>query len=163
MEFTQCVEILNARQQCGHVDCVRCPVAPIPRSGMSISEGPAPSVAATSDELLSSMNSLELVNLFTSLQCERVQVSCNTSSHRLNWKFIMYWFGVTFQVYLGYNNALQQLVDNDLVDEYPSLCAEITSIFSVLSKQVVSIKVQPAKHKPINWIKQPSSRILRNN
>jgi hypothetical protein len=66
--------------------------------------------------VLRQMNTLELLNLLTALQGERVET------------------------YSSYNKAIAVLVREGRVDEYPMLCGETTSIFSVLSRRIIDIK-----------------------
>ena len=66
MDISQCIEILSNRQQCGHVDCMRCVSVP----------KPPPTQFSASSEIgtLTDMSPLELLNLVSVLQSERVQV-----------------------------------------------------------------------------------------
>jgi hypothetical protein len=66
---------------------------------------------------LSELNNLELVNLFTTLQQERVRT------------------------YKSFESALSELLNTQRIAEYPHLCAESTSIFSVISQKIILIKV----------------------
>lgn len=67
-------------------------------------------------EVLRKLSTLELLNLFTALQGERVET------------------------YAGFNKAVALLAKESRVDEYPMLCGETTSIFSVLSRRIIEIK-----------------------
>jgi len=79
---------------------------------------PDESGAGCSDALnvLRQMNTLGLLDLLTALQGERVET------------------------YSSYNKAIAVLVREGRVDEYPMLCGETTSIFSVLSRRIIDIK-----------------------
>jgi len=67
-------------------------------------------------EVLRKLSTLELLNLFTALQGERVET------------------------YAGFNKAVALLAKESRVDEYPMLCGETTSVFSVLSRRIIEIK-----------------------
>lgn len=49
----------------------------------------------------------------------------------------------TNKVYSDFDAALQILLNDNRLVEYPILCAEVTSRFSVLSKKVINVKVKP--------------------
>jgi len=95
------------------------------KGGSASISGPGSDAAATpqataacveAQALLRQMETLELLNLLTALQGERVEA------------------------YAGFNSALAVLVREERVDEYPLLCGETTSIFSVLSRRIIDIK-----------------------
>jgi hypothetical protein len=78
MDITQCVEILRARKECTHEDCVTTCFA-MGKSLSASSEddhsaGGATSAADETSALMSDLSVLELLNLFTTLQGERIQV-----------------------------------------------------------------------------------------
>ncbi len=75
---------------------------------------PCPSTAIPN--ILSSLSILELITLLLSLQQERVET------------------------YREYDNVLNVLLQENKLNEYPNLVAEITSIFTVISDKINSIK-----------------------
>ena len=68
------------------------------------------------ENLLNTYSTLDLLNLITTIQGERV---------------------IKFK---EYDDNLQILLDNNRLGEYPLLCAEMTAIFATLSKSVISIR-----------------------
>jgi hypothetical protein len=44
-------------------------------------------------------------------------------------------------VYSDFDAALRILVKEERIEEYPNLCAEVTSRFSILSSQIIGVKV----------------------
>jgi hypothetical protein len=68
------------------------------------------------DEKIEGMSCTELLNLVTTLQAERVQT------------------------YAEYESTLIKLVESKMTKEYPSLCSEMTTRFSVLSKYIIKAK-----------------------
>jgi len=75
------------------------------------------SSSSQSKEVLLKLSNLELINLCIALQTERIQT------------------------YVGYNNALDALIDTKSIHEYPYLCSELTSRFAVISQNIILIKV----------------------
>jgi len=75
---------------------------------------PCPSTAIPN--ILSSLSILELITLLLSLQQERVET------------------------YREYDNVLNVLLQENKLNEYPNLVAEITSIFTVISEKINSVK-----------------------
>lgn len=72
--------------------------------------------APSSHDVLRAMDALELLNLLTALQGERVET------------------------YANYNKAVDVLISEGRVEEYPMLCGETTAIFSVISRRIIDIK-----------------------
>ena len=99
--------------------------------------------------LLSDMSTIHLMNLFTTLQGERVQVIVNLTSiiygylRRFHFNLIDHFYLSLFlnQAHLDYNHALNLLCKENRLGEYPILCAEATSRFAVISKKILVIKV----------------------
>ena len=112
MDFKACAEILQSR----HLSSGACDSC-IQKQPVLCRGPPTIDPSKTSTDMISSMETLELLNLFTRLQGERVQI------------------------YLAFDASLKLLIENSRIAEYPHLCAEVTSNFSVLSKQVIAIKV----------------------
>ena len=69
-----------------------------------------------SKDLLITLTNLELLNLLITLQSERIQT------------------------YMGFNSALEELINTKTIHEYPHLCTELTSRFSVISQNIIIIK-----------------------
>lgn len=132
MDFKSTFEILQARshpnesQTLNHTGAAACPCCPDGSPICVFIDGSQPQESSTiqpclaeddgSLALLKNMETLELLNLFTALQGERVET------------------------YSSYNKAIVVLIEEGKVDEYPMLCAETTSIFSVLSRRIIEIK-----------------------
>ena len=68
------------------------------------------------DKKIDNMTLTEVLNLVTTLQAERVQM------------------------YRDYNNTLKKLIEIERVAEYPILCREMTTKFSVVSKYIIKAK-----------------------
>lgn len=85
----------------------------------NITSLPAPSLSLSSQskEILMKLNNLELINLSIALQTERIKT------------------------YVGYNNALDELINTKTIHEYPHLCSELTLRFAVISENIIIIKV----------------------
>ena len=75
------------------------------------------STSSQSIEALMKLSDLELINFCIALQSERIQT------------------------YIGYNSALDALIETKTLREYPHLCSELTSRFAVISQNVRIIKV----------------------
>ena len=82
-----------------------------------ISSSSPSSTSSQSIEALMKLSNLELINLCIALQIERIQT------------------------YIGYNNALDALIETKTIHEYPHLCSELTSRFTVISQNIRFIKV----------------------
>ncbi len=63
-----------------------------------------------------SISDLDLLNVLTKLQAERIQV------------------------YSDYNGSLDIIIREGQVGKYPALCAEVTSLFAVISKSIIDVK-----------------------
>ena len=72
--------------------------------------------SSQSKDILITLSNLELLNLSIALQSERIQT------------------------YMGYNNALDELINTKTIHEYPHLCTELTSRFSLISQNIIIIK-----------------------
>jgi hypothetical protein len=128
MDFAKCMEILNGREQlhaeaekngeicdCHKSECVH---------RLAEAKATAESSCTRADGFnYEEMTSLELLNLFTRVQGERVET------------------------YKEYNDALIRLLDGpvdsnngDRLIGYPLLCADMTARFSLLSRTVICIK-----------------------
>ena len=141
MELAAAVRILQARSQAGPVSeggraCPCCPEGTdlcvfIDTGAGSAAAADAAAATTTAQQqqqqqqqqscaeslaLLRAMETLELLNILTALQGERVET------------------------YAGYNKAIDVLVRDGRVEEYPMLCGETTSIFTVLSRRIIEIK-----------------------
>lgn len=142
MDASRCFEILN-RRHCSHADCTAmCGVIAPPALG---EDGLAP-LATSFEAATSDMTAVQLVDLFLALQSERVQVMGsrtlpayhNTCSFGPMSDFFLF----AHQTYAVFNSTLQWLVAEHRLPEYPPLCAEITSIFAIISKKIISIRVR---------------------
>lgn len=81
------------------------------------SAGGQPAITAEGElAKIEEMDSLGLLNLFTTLQEDRVQ---------------------TYKVY---NRIFRVLLENAQLTQYPLLCSEMTSRFSIISKYIIKIK-----------------------
>ena len=47
---------------------------------------------------------------------------------------------------MNFDSGIKYLIDNERLDEYPQLVGEMTSRFSVLSSQIISLKVRVNLH-----------------
>ena len=112
MDINKCVDILNQRVSHAASDGCPCHTA---LASLRISDSDT-ATAVTFDGQLSDLGTVSLMNLFTALQGERVQA------------------------HVDFNRALDTLCAEDRVGEYPILCAEATSRFAVISKQIIAIK-----------------------
>jgi hypothetical protein len=118
MNIEKCVDILNARASQSQDASGGCPCHTSLASLCigSTAEEYGSAALGTEGGLLSGMNTINLMNLFTALQGERVQA------------------------HVDYNQALDLLCKEDRLGEYPILCAEATSRFAVISKKIIAIK-----------------------
>jgi len=127
MDGAQALSILAARQQKQGDNPVAvepglCPCCPGASECVFIGVEPGRGVAGgggcaeSSHDVLRAMDALELLNLLTALQGERVET------------------------YSNFNKAVDVLVSEGRVEEYPMLCGETTAIFSVISRRIIDIK-----------------------
>ena len=149
MDLSACIRILSTRQKLSseesndksHTAC------PCYRNNLTsiICDGKAIKAFECDSTALTTMTPIELMNLFTTLQGERVQVYSHVHSFWFIRIFVIhalkYWI-LPVQAYSGFNNGLKVLIADNRLQDYSSLCAEATSIFSVISKQIIHIKVR---------------------
>lgn len=114
MDLSVCAGILQSRETQG---CEMCPTPPAPILAQYCPPCQSAEQVDSSIALFESTSNLDLLILFTKLQGERVQT------------------------YIAFDAALDQLIEQGTIAQYPHLCAEATSIFLVLSKKIRAIKV----------------------
>ena len=124
MNLQQCVHILSQRQGSAGDDAERCTCCFVEelknKGAVDIFSGASSSISsndgANAASLLESMSDVELVNVLMRLQTERVET------------------------YNTYDHTLNHLLRENKVQDYTKLCAEITSIFAVISSSVNNIR-----------------------
>lgn len=87
-----------------------------PGGQLAASQDGPPSATSVLQTALTGLATLELLNLVTALQGERVEA------------------------YASYNASIRLLIAQQRVADYPLLCAETTSVFAVLSARIRSIR-----------------------
>ena len=130
MNLQQCMHILSQRQA-GSNDksmstggCSCCFQEELKNNGaMDIYSAAISAIDAPSASPLESMSDVELVDLLMRLQVERVGT------------------------YNMYDNTLAYLLRENKLEDYTKLCAEITSIFAVISSNVNNIRVLYLKNE----------------
>ena len=114
MDPQKCLEILCSRARCEHggtdslMFCSQCDIksSSIPTVSSGNDDG---------DDEFADLSKLELVNLFSALQSQRVQG------------------------YTDYTTALNILIEETRIGEYAALCGEMTARFSAISNKIIKL------------------------
>ena len=133
MNISDSLNILSSRQQ-NSTEAIRCSCCELEKCFYPLT----PDV--TTETILEQKEMLELLNLFSQLQGERIQV------HEM-WNLFIHSFIILFMIITGkqsnvtYDESLKILIAEKKVKDYPYLCAETTSRFSIISSKIIAIKV----------------------
>ena len=124
MDPQKCLEILCSRARCEHggtdslMFCSQCDIKPPSTRTETNSETDATTISSGNDEgddEFADLSKLELVNLFSALQSQRVQG------------------------YTDYTSALDTLIEETRIGEYAALCGEMTARFSAISNKIIKL------------------------
>jgi hypothetical protein len=132
MDINLCIEILSKRNtvqcECNSLDHIGC--SRLPNSQIKFNQKTSLSGSAT----------------ITDDDSESKQQKANHVATMSNYdllKFMMSLQRTRVVEYSSFEQAFQLLISNNKLEEYPLLVGEMTSRFSVLSLNVIKVKVRP--------------------
>ena len=129
MDINLCVEILNQRNntpcECNRINHINCSLNRL-NLNQRESDDDSNRVLETTNITNDFQNCINIINEMSNYDLLKAMMSLQST--RVN-------------EYTAFNQAMRLLVDNNKLSEYPTLVCEMTSRFSVISSNILKIKV----------------------